>query len=420
MSGRSGRRNFKRRFDDHNDEHKDDEPRSKRICRIIFSREIPPAPDFKLNPNEQTEEDKNKEMCKNPLCNHKTFEEDPKMPLKYKSDKLDNISDLITLGKTYHCKKNREFNGINLRILCNLIAPLSELEKMIGMKEVKEKMVTQILYFLQGMHKTTKCGKCIDCAFGLPCVNNQHDMLHTIITGSSGVGKTELGKILGKVYKEMGILSRGHFRLVSRSDLIGQYLGQTTEKTQETIDECKGGVMFIDEAYSLGHRELRDSYAKECIDTLTHNLSERRDFLCIIAGYKDALDECFFSFNEGLRRRFPFRYDLLGYTDDELFQIFEQKINQNGIELENKGKEIKKLFKKEDYPNNGGDIEIGLLGKKLGLKIIHLNFEVTTEVPNTFKKWFKQRMYWAGGNFRHNIVNSLTYLVQDPFHFAYL
>jgi SpoVK/Ycf46/Vps4 family AAA+-type ATPase len=312
-------------------------------------------------------------LCKNPLCNHKTFIDDPTPVSKYCFNKLENINDLIILGKTYHCKKNREFNGINLRLLCNLVPPIFELEKMIGMKNVKEQIFDQIIYFLQGIHKTTKCGKCIDCAFGLPCTNNQNDMLHTVITGSPGVGKTELGKILGRIYKEIGILEKGHFRIVSRSDLIGEYLGQTAKKTQEVIDDCKDGVMFIDEAYSLGHRELRDSFSKECIDTLTHNLSERRNFLCIIAGYKQALNDCFFNFNEGLVRRFPFRYDLCDYTNQELLQIFEQKTKQNGLEIE-KNKDIISLFKKEDYPNNGGDIETLLLNCKL-LRSRRLIFE---------------------------------------------
>jgi len=183
---------------------------------------------------------------------------------------------------------------MNLRILCNLVNPLTELNNMVGMANVKEHMVDQILFFLQGFNVITRCGKCTDCTFGLACIKTQTEMLHTVITGPPGVGKTELGKILGKVYKELGILSNDTFKLVTRSDLIAGYLGQTAIKTQKVIDEAKGGVLFIDEAYSLGNAELRDSFSKECIDTLNQNLSERRDFLCIIAGYKEELEKCFF------------------------------------------------------------------------------------------------------------------------------
>jgi hypothetical protein len=304
--------------------------------------------------------------CKNPLCNHKNIEEDPELVVTSTITEIKNIIDLIELGKTYHCKKNTMFVGMNLRILFNLIVPLTELNNMVGMENVKEHMVDQILFFLQGHHLTMKCGKCIDCSFGTQCVNSQTEMLHTVITGPPGVGKTELGKILGKVYKEMGVLSTGNFRLVTRADLIAGYLGQTAIKTQQVIDECKGGVLFIDEAYSLGNSELRDMFSKECIDTLNQNLSERRDFLCIIAGYKDALETCFFNYNEGLRRRFTFRYDIQPYKYNELLQIFENKVIAMGWEM-CKDDTVCNLFKKniKNFPNYGGDMETLLLNCKI-------------------------------------------------------
>ena len=112
-------------------------------------------------------------------------------------------------------------------------------------------------------------------------------MLHCVIEGPPGVGKTEVAKILGQIYRKMGILTSDKFKSVKRSHLIGGYLGQTAIKTQKVLDECNGGVLFIDEAYSLGNSEGKDSYSKECIDTLTAHLSEnKQNFICIIAGYK--------------------------------------------------------------------------------------------------------------------------------------
>ena len=161
--------------------------------------------------------------------------------------------------------------------------------------------MNQIVFFLQGLNQKERCGSCIDCSYNLPCPTNLNDdMLHTVITGSPGTGKTELGKILGKVYKAMGVLSNGTFHIAKRSDLIGRFQGHTAVKTQEFIDKCKGGVMFIDEAYSLGNKEQRDTFSKECIDTINQNLTERRDFLCIIAGYRKELNKCFFAYNPGL------------------------------------------------------------------------------------------------------------------------
>jgi hypothetical protein len=327
----------------------------------------------------QPKKDELKDTCMNPLCDHKTFEEDATQPIIPDISEIHNIKQLIQLGKSYHCKKNHTYNGINLRLLCNLVQPLTELSEMIGMTSVKEQMVNQILFFLQGYHLpqlSHKCGKCLDCTYGMPCAKNQQDMLHTVITGSPGVGKTELGKILGKIYKAMGILSNNTFKIVSRSDLIAGYLGQTAIKTQKVIDECKGGVMFIDEAYSLGSEEKRDSFAKECIDTLNQNLSERRDFLCIIAGYKNSLETCFFAQNEGLRRRFTTRYDIMHYSHDELHKIFELKVKHEGykmcydVDITN-AKELKKqtevFFKTNHkmFKNNGGDIETLLLNCKV-------------------------------------------------------
>lgn len=324
-------------------------------------------------------------LCKNPLCNHKTFEEDPAQITIPDINVISSINDLIVLGKSYHCKKNTQFAGMNLRIMCNLVQPLTELSNMIGMQTVKNHLINQILFFLQGNHNKQKCNKCVDCTYNLPCLNSQTEMLHTVISGPPGVGKTEFGKILGKIYKEMGILTGDSFKLVTRADLIGSYLGHTAAKTQKVIDEAKGGVLFIDEAYSLGNSELRDSFSKECIDTLNQNLSERRDFLCIIAGYENELEKCFFAYNEGLRRRFTFRYNFDPYDYNELFQIFEKKVEFSNwttsykiIESDTEDivnekilmrNEIANLFKKnvKCFPNYGGDMETLLLN----CKIIH-------------------------------------------------
>ena len=225
------------------------------------------------------------------------------------------------------------------------------------------------LFFLQGFNKKTKCNSCIDCTYSLPCARNHDDMLHTVITGPPGVGKTVLGKILAKVYKEMGVLSKGHFTLVKRSDLVGKYLGHTAAKTQEKINECIGGVMFIDEAYSLGNNEGRDSFSKECLDTLNQNLTENRDLLVIIAGYADSLENSFFNMNEGLKRRFSFRYDIEKYTPGELMEIFLLKVENDDWNLSKNidKKELLDFFDKnyDSFKNFGGDIETLLLNCKI-------------------------------------------------------
>jgi len=311
----------------------------------------------------------NDEICNNPLCDHKNFAKGEHTKEDNNPVIINHIMDLVNLGKTYHCKKRKTYHGINLRILSNLVGPLTELNNLVGMNKIKEGIINQIIFFLQGLNKSTKCNDCIDCDYELPCARNMnHDMLHTIITGPPGVGKTELGKILGKVYKNMGVLSKGHMNIATRSDLVGKYLGHTAIKTQEFIDKCRGGVMFLDEAYALGNNEGRDSFSKEAIDVINQNLTERRDFLCIIAGYKDALQKCFFAYNEGLARRFSFKYDITGYSGEELMEIFMLKLGKDDWKLETSEQDKIKLFfmkNRNAFPNFGGDIETLYLDCKI-------------------------------------------------------
>ena len=134
--------------------------------------------------------------------------------------------------------------------------------------------------------------------------DNSKDMLHTIIEGEPGVGKTDLAKILAQIYQGMGYCYNDIVKFVKRSDLIGGYLGQTAIKTQKVLDECQGGILVIDEAYSLGSPEGRDSYSKECIDTLTRFLSESPETIVFIMGYKDDLEQSLFAHNkEELRNK---------------------------------------------------------------------------------------------------------------------
>lgn len=305
--------------------------------------------------------------CINPSCDHNPRSTNVTFSTL---TKIRNIDDLIELASTYHCKKNINWKNINLKVLHNLVYDLVELKHMIGMKDLKTKIVNQILFFLKGLHVKEDCGKCQGCNNNLLCTGSERDMMHTVMTGPPGVGKTCVARIIGKLYANMGMLSNGEFNEIDRTDLIAKYLGQTAHATQDTINKCKGGVMFIDEAYSLGSSGggNEDSFSKECLDILNRNLSECRDLLCIIVGYEEQLNDCFFRVNPGLKRRFSFKYNIDGYNYKELYKIFRLKLKKGGWKIK-EGDEKKIITMFRDHHNAfkyfGGDIETLFLHSRI-------------------------------------------------------
>ena len=258
----------------------------------------------------------------------------PKSPIIKKkvevSATINNIKDLIDLIDKYPLNNEIEYN-INMSSLHKIKNELNEMNNMIGMKEMKENVVDQLLYYIQDLHSSSSNG----------------DFMHTVIYGPPGTGKTEIAKIIGRIFCNLGILKKGVFKKVTRSDLVAGYLGQTAIKTKEVIQECIGGVLFIDEAYSLGNVEKRDSFSKECIDTLCEALSDHKDeLMVIIAGYESELKDCFFSYNQGLDSRFTWRFKTENYKSEDLFQIFLKKVKDAGWSVEEKTKINAEWFEK--------------------------------------------------------------------------
>ena len=150
--------------------------------------------------------------------------------------------------------------------------------------------------------------------------------------------------------------------------MVAGYLGQTAIKTRDVIKDCIGGVLFIDEAYSLGNNEKRDSFSKECIDTLCEALSDhKQELMVIIAGYENELNDCFFNYNQGLDSRFTWRFKIDKYNGEELYQIFVKKIKENDWSVESEIEPSWFQEKKDSFPFFGRDIET-LLTK---IKITH-------------------------------------------------
>ena len=266
--------------------------------------------------------------------------------------KIQTIGDVLDLIHTYKCDDSIEYN-INMKLIHNIKEPLEKLNNMIGIKQFKTHILDQLLYFLQDLHVNKKFGG---------------DFMHTVIYGPPGTGKTEIATLLGKIYTKLGILSKGTFTKVTRSDLIAGYLGQTAIKTKDVIKSALGGVLFIDEAYSLGTIDKRDSFAKECIDTLCEALSDNKDdLMVIIAGYETELKDCFFGYNQGLDSRFTWRFKIDKYSGEDLYYIFLKKVKDIDWQLDvNSGITVEWFDKNKDhFKSFGRDIETCLAKTKI-------------------------------------------------------
>ena len=276
-----------------------------------------------------------------------------KKELKVIDREINGLQDIIQLIEDYPISPMIEYN-INMQSIHNIKEPLNELNNMIGMNGLKNSVVDQIVYFVQNLHINKNA--------------LNPDFMHTCIYGPPGTGKTEIAKIMGKIFSALGVLKKKYFKKVTRADLIAGYLGQTAMKTRDVISEALGGVLFIDEAYALGNPEKRDSFAKECIDTLCEALSDNKDkLMVIIAGYEEDLKKCFFAYNQGLNSRFPWRFKTDDYKAPELNKIFQKKVNDAGWSIKNELKDVWFEDKMESFPFYGRDMET-LLAK---IKIAH-------------------------------------------------
>ena len=209
----------------------------------------------------------------------------------------------------------------------NLEGIFEELNHLIGLKEIKEELYKLAIY--QKVEAARKE------------ITGKYETLdsHYVFMGNPGTGKTTVARYLGKIFKALGVLSSGHVVEADRSDLVGAYVGHTSEKTNELIDSAMGGVLFIDEAYSLVIESSQNDFGTQAIQILLKRMDDDRGkFITVVAGYPNEMDK-FVSSNPGLDSRFKKKIKFRDYTADELLDIFKKFIKDKGLVLTEEAEE---------------------------------------------------------------------------------
>jgi len=239
-----------------------------------------------------------------------------------------------------------------------------ELEKMIGLKSVKKTIAEISAYALIQARRNQQSLKADPTA------------LHMVFRGNPGTGKTSVARILGGIFKEIGILPKGHLLEVERADLVGEYIGHTAQKTREVLKKANGGILFIDEAYTLARGGGKD-FGHEAIATLVKAMEDQRnDLIVILAGYCLEMDAFMLS-NPGLRSRFAMQIDFPDYDSEELFNIALQMYNERDYELSNRCRWKLKCnldaFVKSHHPHSGNARYVrNLVEKSVRLQALRL------------------------------------------------
>lgn len=211
---------------------------------------------------------------------------------------------------------------------------LEGFDQLVGLSNVKE-LLKEIAAFIEIQKYRDQAG-----------LATEPITLHMLFKGAPGTGKTTVARLVGKLFKELGILSKGHLIEVDRGDLVGEYIGHTAQKTKEQLKKAMGGILFIDEAYSLSRGGEKD-FGKEATDVLVKMMEDQRDDLVVIlAGYTGEMNS-FVNSNPGLKSRFSIQVDFPNFTVLELMAIAELMLESRQYYLDPEAKrELEKLLRK--------------------------------------------------------------------------
>ncbi|WP_353894507.1 AAA family ATPase [Proteinivorax hydrogeniformans] len=242
--------------------------------------------------------------------------------------------------------------------------PIKELNQLVGLDNVKS-LVTEITAFLSIQKRREEENLLTE-----PVV------MHMIFKGNPGTGKTTVARILGKIFKHLNFLEKGHLVEVERADLVGEYIGHTAQRTKEKISESLGGILFIDEAYSLARGGEKD-FGKEAIDTLVKAMEDKKDqFILILAGYSYQM-ESFLTTNPGLKSRFPIHLNFDDYSIDNLMSIAGMMLKNRQYKMSSKAKlklfKILKSKEQEDFSNfSNARLVRNIIEKAIRLQAVRL------------------------------------------------
>lgn len=229
--------------------------------------------------------------------------------------------------------------------------PFEELEGMIGLNEVKKK-VKEISDYAAAQLRRKELG-----------LKSEALCLHMNFVGNPGTGKTSVARCIGKILKKLGVLSTGKFVEVGREDLVGRYVGHTAVKTAEKIKEAEGGVLFLDEAYSLDSNSTID-FGREAINTLVKHMEDKRDNLVVIfAGYPKEMSK-FITMNPGLRERIQFKLEFVDYKPNELFEIWKKFFESSEYQIDKNALYEMNIISNKLYENRDSNFSNGRIMRK--------------------------------------------------------